>query len=232
MKIGKMVSIFVITTLLGTLFTATAVADTLPAPVIVAPSSGFAGYEVEITILFENPDNHFLLYDVQYGDGTWDRGSIWDGSEELVLTHVWDDTGNYDITAQIADVDTCEVSEITVHPISIELGVPAPEIICQRKGFVGEEIEVTLIIDNTLGHYMVYDLQFGDGEFERGGTSEQGIIELTFTHVWESSGRFDITAQLGDVNIGMVSDTTVKPILIREQLSETASLLKSRFNRI
>ena len=228
MKIRQITSIVLIITLLGVIFTSTAVADVFPTPVIIAPSSGFAGYAVVVTIHIENPDNHFLFYDIQYGDGTWDRGSIWDGSEELIFTHIWDDPGDFDITAQIADVDTGEMSDIAVHPISIVIGVPAPVLECQRKGAIGEEIEVTLIVDNSLGHHVVYDLQFGDDDFERGDILEPGIVELTFTHMWETSGIYEITAQIGDFTIGVVSETIVHPILIEEPLSFTSKLMKNK----
>jgi len=199
--------------LFGMMLATTAMADSIPAPVIVCPSSYFAGYNVEVKILIDNPDGHFLLYEVDYGDGTYEKGSIWDGSEELVFTHVWNDPGEYEITAQIADVDMGELTE-SKHSITIVLGVPAPVIECQRRGVTGQKIEVMVIIDNTPGHFLTYDLEYGDGDFERGAVWGSGTLQLAFTHVWDNPGIYDVTAQVASITSGMISDITEHHIRI------------------
>jgi len=78
-------------------------------PVIAGESRGKAGEQHEFRFITSDPEDHQVLYYVDWGDGTV---SNWVGpypsDEEIILLHIWDTKGTYSVRAKSKDVHNAE----------------------------------------------------------------------------------------------------------------------------
>jgi hypothetical protein len=84
-------------------------------PTINGPTDGKAGIEYDYTFVTTDPNGDQVYYYVEWGDGT---NSGWlgayDGGEDIILTHKWDQKGAYTIKAKAKDTYDVESSWATL----------------------------------------------------------------------------------------------------------------------
>jgi hypothetical protein len=73
------------------------------APVIVGPDEGVAGVEYNYTFVATDPDNHTVMYHVDWGDTNSDYTDYFESGKEVTLSHTWNETGEYTIRARAED---------------------------------------------------------------------------------------------------------------------------------
>ena len=91
-------------------------------PFIAGDKKGTTGEEQEYTFITTDPEDHQVLYFVDWGDGTTDE---WVGpyasDSEITLPHTWAEKGTYSIKAKAKDVHGAE-SDWTTLEIQMPLG--------------------------------------------------------------------------------------------------------------
>lgn len=96
------------------------------APSISGPLEGTVGTEYNYTFVTTEPDGDDVYYYIDWGDNT---SSGWLGSftsgEEVIVNHIWDEQGMYNITAKAKDSYGCESN--WSDPLGVTM--PKPKVI-------------------------------------------------------------------------------------------------------
>jgi len=74
-------------------------------PLIYGPTNGESGEEYEYTFLSLDPDDDYVYYFIDWGDGSYtDWFGPYSSGEEIARSHTWDDRGEYTIRAKAKDI--------------------------------------------------------------------------------------------------------------------------------
>jgi len=67
------------------------------------PSDGRKGKKYEYSITSIDPDDDSVFYSISWGDGHNDWIGPYDSNQEILISHIWDEKGSYEITVQVFD---------------------------------------------------------------------------------------------------------------------------------
>ena len=74
-------------------------------PLITGPSSGFIGHDMEFSISSVDPEGEEVFYFIEWDDGmTTGWIGPYNSGEVVLVTHQWDEVGEYDIIVQAEDI--------------------------------------------------------------------------------------------------------------------------------
>jgi len=167
-------------------------------PVIDGPTHGDPGVEYDFSFVTNDPEGDDIQLYVDWGDGTYeDYGEWYESGEEVILSHEWDEEGQYNITARSRDIWHFSAKS-DKHTIFIGNQPPyAPTIdgpLCGDPGVVYEYIFVGVDPEQ---NDIQYFIDWGDGDSEWTGYYSSGE-EATVSHAWDSKGQYEITAKAKD----------------------------------
>jgi len=78
-------------------------------PVIAGVNSGKAGADVEFSFITSDPEDHDIFYYVEWGDGEIeDWNGPYSSDSEAKISHMWAESGSYNIKAKSKDVFDAE----------------------------------------------------------------------------------------------------------------------------
>jgi PKD repeat protein len=89
-------------------------------PVLVGPSDGSINIEYSYLIISTDPDNDSLIYHVDWGDGTQENSTMVPGNTTVGFSHIWNDSGYFQIHIYTQDEHN-SVSSIRTHPMIIDV---------------------------------------------------------------------------------------------------------------
>ena len=78
------------------------------APTISGPDGGTPGEEYEYTFVATDPEGDKVRYFIEWGDGKTNETGYFASDVEVVVSHIWDEEGTYDIRAKAIDIHGAE----------------------------------------------------------------------------------------------------------------------------
>ena len=182
-------------------------------PTIDGPTYGDPGVEYDYSFITDDPEEDDIQLYIDWGDGTYEDWDEWyESGEEIIVSHEWDEEGEYNITAKSRDVwDSSRWSNKYVVKIGNQ-PPDKPEINGPKHGEVDETLTYTFLAEDFEGNDIKYFIDWGDGNTEWTGYYSSGE-EVEVLHEWDSNGDYEITSYAKDnyENQGITSD----PYLIR-----------------
>jgi len=182
-------------------------------PTIDGPTHGDPGVEYDYTFVTDDPEGDDIQLYIDWGDGTYEDWDEWyESGEEVIISHEWDEEGEYNITAKSRDVwDDSRWSNKYVVKIGNQPPYK-PDISGRRYGSADEELTFTFVSEDYEGNDIKYFIDWNDGNTEWTDYFSSGE-EVEVTHAWDSDGDYEITSYPVDDfdNKGKTSD----PYIIR-----------------
>ena len=182
-------------------------------PTIDGPTHGDPGVEYEYSFVTDDPEEDDIQLYIDWGDGTYEDWDEWyESGEEVIVSHEWDEEGEYNITAKSRDVwDESRWSDKYV----VKIGNQPPnqsEINGPKHGEVDETLTYTFLAEDFEGNDIKYFIDWDDGNTEWTAYHSSGE-KVEVTHEWHSNGDYEITSYAVDnyENQGKTSN----PYLIR-----------------
>jgi len=169
-------------------------------PIIDGPINGEVSIEYEYTFNATDPEGHDVYYYVDWGDST---NTGWFGpyssGREVMLSHTWDEKGDYVIKAKALDLKGAE-SDWSSFILRIGNQAPdAPTITGPIHGEKGEEYNYTFVTTDPEKDDIYYEIEWGDGtNITDLGPCESGE-EVILNHTWTEQGAFTIRAKVKDI---------------------------------
>lgn len=156
-----------------------------------------------ITTSYEpDRDNVYFLFD-------WDDGSnsSWLGpfspNENCMVSHSWDEAGNYAIKTKAKDVNGLESndwsSSLLVHVVSDNYPPNTPIITGAGKGKVGVETYYNFMSMDPEGDQMYYFIDWGDNTTSNWLGPFSSGYQITISHTWSTPGIYPVKAKVKDV---------------------------------
>ena len=169
-------------------------------PIINGTKCGKPETEYEYTFNSTDPDDHYLYYYIDWGDGNFEEWiGPFDSGENVTVNHTWGDYGTYMIKAKSKDRFDIESDWSDPYKIEIRNDPPtAPVIDGPDRGKSGEVYYYTFISSDSEGENVSYYIDWGDEsitdwtDFQSSGTP--GYIE---SHSW-TRGKYIIQAKAKD----------------------------------
>ncbi len=167
-------------------------------PEISGPTEGNVNEEYEFSFITNDPEGDDIWLYVEWGDGDIeDWIGPYDSGEEVILTHEWNDGGNYKIKAKSKDI--WDDGPPSYHTIRIGEQAPdAPIITGPQIGEIDETLEFTFVTydyeDDDIELYIEWD----DGQVEDWIGPYASGEEVKVSHAWTEKGSYEITAKARD----------------------------------
>jgi hypothetical protein len=177
-------------------------------PIIDGPISGKPGIEYDFTFLTNDPEEDKIWLYIDWEDDDPDEWiGPYNSSEEIIVSHKWNDAGEYNITARSKDIWHFSIWS---DPYLVIIGNQAPEppeINGPLSGEIGETLIYSVIAEDIEGDELYYTINWGDGNItDWFGPFEYGE-EAIVNHTWYSKGDFKIKAKARDIlTVGDWSD--------------------------
>ena len=145
---------------------------------------------------FENDD---IKYEVYWDDDNTIETDFYPANTTIQLTHIYQEKGDYNITARATD-DNGKPGELS-NKYWIRIGDEPPrkpDIDGPITGAAGNEIDFIFTADDPENDIVRFNIKWGDGEeIEETGEYDSGE-SATISHVWEKSGTFIVEARAKD----------------------------------
>ena len=183
------------------------------APTIDGPISGKPGIETQYSFITDDPENDNIWLYIDWEDGNPDEWiGPFNSSQEVNVSHKWNDPGTYNITARSKDI--WHFSQWS-DPYLVIIGNQAPNppsIDGPISGEISEELIYTFISEDPEGDNVYYIINWGDGNItDWFGPYESGE-EVIVNHTWYSKGDFEIKTKAKDeLDVGSWSE----PYMVR-----------------
>jgi hypothetical protein len=101
-------------------------------PEIIGPTQGKPGVEYNYTFVAIDPNEDYINYSIDWGDGIWFNYGLFLSGEELNLSNIWEEEGAYVIQCMASDIHG-ENSNIT----TLEVNVPRTKMAIHHLIFKG-----------------------------------------------------------------------------------------------
>jgi len=116
-------------------------------PILSGSTSGKAGTEYEYTITSVDPEGHDIYYLIDWGDNTSTEWlGLYDSGEEIILSHIWAEQGNYTIKSKAKDIYGLESNWAT-----LEVSMPKNKIINPFERFLENHPYIFPMLRQLLG---------------------------------------------------------------------------------
>jgi len=171
-------------------------------PIIDGPTAGVPHAELTFTVESIDPDGDMIYYKWDLGNG---EVTFWYGpynsGETIEFIYEYLDVGTYEVKAFAKDINH-RTSEDWSDPITVTIGDNSapekPTITGPTTGKVGVSLDFTFVSTDPEGHDIYYMVLWGDGSYmDYTGPYASGE-EATFSHVWTSTGEFNIISKAKD----------------------------------
>ena len=175
-------------------------------PTIDGPTVGEPNVKYDFTFITEDLEGDNISLYIDWEDDDPDEWiGPYESGEEVIVSHEWDEDGNYSITAKSMDIwDDSTWSDPYVVKIGNQPPYP-PTIDGPTVGDPGEELTYTFVTEDPEGHDIYYYIEWGDGTYDDWFGPFPSGQEVTATHSWDSNGDYDIRARAKDIP-GSVGD--------------------------
>ena len=169
-------------------------------PLIDGPISGAVGKEYDYTFVTTDPENDYVYYYVEWGDGEIeDWIGPFDSGEEQTFEHSWSEIGVNEIRAKAKDYNEAESNWSETFTVTISNPPGVPDINGPHKGDVGAELTFTFNADDPDGENVKYIIHWGDGKFDTTDLYPSGT-DVTVKHTWDIADLYNIKAKAQDSN--------------------------------
>lgn len=128
----------------------------------------------------------------------WNFG---DGNTSTIQnpTHSYHTFGEYELTLTVSDSKNLTALNSTIVTISTNIAPEKPELNGSLEGKAGDEYNYTCSAIDANGNDVYYKWDWGDGEItEWIGPYQSGTL-ITFSHVWDEKGDYEIRVKAKDI---------------------------------
>jgi len=170
-------------------------------PEIDGPHTGNVGKEIEFDIVTTDPSELDVYYYINWGDGSIeDWFGPYASGEEVTVSHVFLEGGNYSIIAKAKNIFGTEGVWSDPFNITITKNDPPekPTISGPKIGTVHKRLEFKFVSTDPEGHDLYYMVDWGDDDYLTNQGPYASGEEVTFSHSWRESGTFTIVAKARD----------------------------------
>ena len=153
------------------------------------------GEVANFNAVVSDPGSDELTYSWDFGDGS---ESLSVTSEQLPVTHIFSDNGNYTVTLTVIDDDGAATSST----IDVTVNNVAPTITNITYGEINEGVSTQFSADATDGgdDTLTYTWDFGDGS--------EPVTGRDVSHLFTDNGDYTITLTVSDEDGGSTSSQT------------------------
>jgi hypothetical protein len=186
-------------------------------PSIFGPNNGMVNVSYEFYIISTDPDNDDVYYFINWDDGTT---GTWIGpypsSVVVNISHLWNISGIYNITAKAKDVNSLESDWSEPFTMTIiQNDPPSPPIITgQLSGKTGISYPYTFTSTDPENEDVSYFINWGDGNITNWTAYQTpgppGYIE---SHSWDIEGTYVIQAKAKNSK-GIESEWSLFPVIM------------------
>ena len=156
------------------------------------PYGAIVGQEVSFNA------NKSIGYEGEIVDYSWDFGNGITGNG-LTTTHIYDETGVFNLTLNITDIKNNEASATSKVWVQESNTKPdTPTIEGQSSGEFWKEYEYKIYSTDPDGNELLYYIDWGDGKKEEWIGPFASGEEITVKHIWVSIGNFNVKVQVKD----------------------------------
>jgi len=202
-------------------------------PTISGPTGGKAGRIYNYTFASIDPDgDNIASYSIDFGDGeTWGLLGPFDSGEEVIMSHIWSEQGNYTIRAKAKDIHgaVSNLSDPFLVTIMANLPPNKPNITGPTNGKAGTAYNYTFVStdpdDNSIASYTI---KWGDNNTEVAEGPFASGEEIVVSHTWAERGIYTIIAKAIDI-YGAESDWGTLPITMPFNLQLINLLSRNTF---
>ncbi|KYK27876.1 hypothetical protein AYK20_01970 [Thermoplasmatales archaeon SG8-52-1] len=177
-------------------------------PTIDGPSSGKPSIEYEYTFITNDPEGDQIWLYIDWGDDDPDEWiGPFNSSEEIIVSHKWNDPGEYIIKARSQDIWHFSIWSDPFYVIIGNQPPNPPAINGPIAGEIGEDLFYNFISEDIEGDEIYYYINWGDGNIKDWFGPFNSSEEVTVNHTFYSKGDFGIKAKAKDeLDVGSWSD--------------------------
>jgi len=170
-------------------------------PSISGPLSGKPNIEYEYTFITNDPEGDQIWLYIDWGDDNPDEWiGPYNSSQEVYVSHKWNDSGEYNIKARSKD-RWHQSSWSEIYEVIIGNRPPdAPTINGPKSGEAGEILSYKFKTNDYEGDDVLYYIEWGDGAYDDWIGPYASGQEVTVTHSWDVDGVYEIRAKAKNVN--------------------------------
>jgi hypothetical protein len=196
-------------------------------PLINGSNIGEVGEEINFSFVSEDNEEDEIYYYIDWGDGTFDDWlGPFNSGEELIISHVWESEGTYNIISKAKDIHN-EESDWS-EPFIIRIGNTPPnkpEIAGPRKGKVGKSYDYTFSATDPDGDDIWYHIGWGDKEIIYIYGPFPSGEELKLNYTWVDKGIYVISCWVRDVYDEESETANLEVTIARSRIFQNALLL-------
>ena len=187
------------------------------------PDTGELWVEYDFSLTGESTYDHDLEFRVNWGDGTSTDWAAFDSESGEVVTHDWDELGDFEIVVTLRCSDHTDVSDMVSHWITItEETINPPSIDGPSTGEIDVQYDFTVGGSSSAGHEMQYLVDWKDGSDTGWVDFGAGVTSAEVSHSWGSAETFAIEVGVRcKHHTDLAAWTDGTPIEISEPAEET-----------
>jgi outer membrane protein assembly factor BamB len=194
-------------------------APNVPA-VPAGPDSCFTDTTHTFTTIATDPDGDSVAVHFDWGDSTVSGWSSWIASgDTIALTHVWPDTGTYEVNVQARDRDSLTSNWSTALAVRVVEARPAPDAPAEPDGPAkgGQDSTYTFATVAFHPESMNVAIRFawGDGDTSPWSEFVAPGESVSMSHIWPVPDTYAVTAQAKDTANAMSQWSVPHQIRIR-----------------
>ncbi|KYK25105.1 hypothetical protein AYK24_05210 [Thermoplasmatales archaeon SG8-52-4] len=168
-------------------------------PSISGPLSGKPNIEYEYTFITNDPEGDQIWLYIDWGDDNPDEWiGPYNSSQEVYVSHKWNDSGEYNIKARSKDIWHYSIWSDPYLVIIGNQPPNPPNINGPIAGEIGEDLFYTFISEDIEGDNVYYYINWGDGNIKDWFGPFNSSEEVTVNHTFYSKGDYGITAKAKD----------------------------------
>jgi len=160
-------------------------------PQLDGPAAGQIGETLTFTAAFTDPADHDIAYEFAWGDSSHlEWTPYYPSGQSVDRTHVYSDTGIYDVRLKARDPDEKESKWSDVANVVIGLAPDRPVLSGRSVWGIVESCSVTVRSRDPWGRRLTYGLTWGDGSPVQWSDTAASNVPVTLVHVYDRADTF------------------------------------------